>query len=309
MNLSLILCTHNPRKEYLDRTLQALRSQSLPLVQWELLLIDNASSPPLTTQFDLSWHPQAKIVQETELGLTPARMRGIHEAKAPLLCFVDDDNVLDSTYLENALRIAEERPDLGCFGGKIVGEYEETPPAWFDRYQEMIAVRPLERDHWGNFYRYDDATPCGAGMCIRADITQYYRDTCAQSPLRVILGRKGSSLASSEDIDLAYTAIDMGHGTGRFVSLSLIHIIPKSRTSIDYLERLAEATEESNVYLNHVRNMLQNIPDNPGLIRKWIRRTRMQFRMKKEHRRLHLARERGRKKGMANIQNVSTNAD
>jgi glycosyltransferase involved in cell wall biosynthesis len=263
----------------------------------------------LSTLYDLAWNPQGRIVYEAQLGLTAARIRGINEAKAPLLCFVDDDNILDTRYLEKAIEIAKERPDLGCFGGNIIGEYEEIPPPWFNRYEEMIAVRPLERDHWGNFYRYDDATPCGAGMCIRADVARYYRDTCVKSHLRVILDRKGNSLASSGDIDLAYTAIDMGHGTGRFVSLSLIHIIPKARTSIDYLERLAEATEESNVYLNHVRNMLPKTPDKTGIFRKWIQRARMQFRMKKEHRRLHLARERGRRKGMVNIQNVSTNID
>jgi GT2 family glycosyltransferase len=236
-------------------------------------------------------------------------MRGIQEAKAPLICFVDDDNILDSRYLEEALRIADERPDMGCFGGKTIGEYDARPPSWFHQYQEMIAVRPLERSHWGNFYRYDDATPCGAGMCIRANIARSYRDTCEKSKLRVILGRKGNSLAGSEDIDLAYTAIDMGFSTGRFISLSLIHIIPKSRTSIDYLERLAEATEESNVYLNHVRNMLPKTPDKTGIFRKLIQRVRIFCRMKKEHRRLYFARERGRKKGMANIQNVCTNID
>jgi len=43
MKVSVIVCTHNPRLEYLSRTLEALREQMLPKGEWELLVIDNAS--------------------------------------------------------------------------------------------------------------------------------------------------------------------------------------------------------------------------------------------------------------------------
>ena len=49
VHASVIVCTHNPRLIYLRRVLEALRSQTLPLEQWELLLIDNASSELLTS--------------------------------------------------------------------------------------------------------------------------------------------------------------------------------------------------------------------------------------------------------------------
>ena len=303
MELSVIICTHNPKANYLERTLAALKAQTLPKVHWELLLVDNASAPALANLYDLSWHPRSRIILEAELGLTPARLRGVTEAEAPLLCFVDDDNVLDESYLEQALEIAQKRPDLGCFGGRIVGEYEEAPPPWFDRYQNMIAVRPLDRDQWSNFYDYSEATPCGAGMCVRQEVAHRYRDICMDSALRLMLDRKGNSLASSGDLDLAYTAIDMGFGVGRFVSLSLLHIIPKLRTSIDYLTRLAESTEESNIYLRHVRGQLPANLENPGNLRKWISFARVLWRMQEVHRRIHLARERGKFRGIANIRN------
>ena len=41
--LSVIICTHNPRLDYLRRTFDALKLQTLDRDQWELLLIDNAS--------------------------------------------------------------------------------------------------------------------------------------------------------------------------------------------------------------------------------------------------------------------------
>ena len=93
-SLSVIICTHNPRSDYLSRVLQALDSQSLSKESWELLLIDNASEKILSTEIDLSWHPNSRHIREEQLGLTPARLRGIKESVGEILIFVDDDNVL-----------------------------------------------------------------------------------------------------------------------------------------------------------------------------------------------------------------------
>src|SRR4051812_40600623 len=38
-----IVCTHNPRADYLRRVLNALRVQSFAVDRWELIIIDNAS--------------------------------------------------------------------------------------------------------------------------------------------------------------------------------------------------------------------------------------------------------------------------
>src|SRR5580658_7466146 len=108
--ISVIICAHNPRRDYLSRALDALKAQSLPREQWELLLIDNASKEPLANSLDLSWHRGGRHVLEKELGLTPARLRGIREASGEVLVFVDDDNVLAPDYLDHALGIARSHP-------------------------------------------------------------------------------------------------------------------------------------------------------------------------------------------------------
>src|SRR5262245_10819771 len=90
---SVITCARNSRRDYFQRMLDGLASQTLPVAQWEYLLIDNASATPLAEQFDLSWHPRIRTLTESKLGLTPARLHGIREARGELLVFVDDDNV------------------------------------------------------------------------------------------------------------------------------------------------------------------------------------------------------------------------
>src|SRR5947209_3286180 len=127
--VSVIVCTHNPRPDFLERTVQGLRAQTLSLNAWELVMVDNCSDQPLSEAGTLDWHPRARVVRENELGLTPARVRGIREAEAELLVFVDDDNVLAADYAEQAARIGREWPVLGAWGGGITPWFESAPSA------------------------------------------------------------------------------------------------------------------------------------------------------------------------------------
>src|SRR5215831_9839033 len=128
--ISVIICAYNPRWDYFQRCLAALRAQTMPSHCWELLLIDNCSQIPLADRADLSWHPDARVIRERILGLTPARLRAIRESKRDLLVFVDDDNVLDPDFLEVARRTAEKYPFLASWSGQCHPEFEKPAPEW-----------------------------------------------------------------------------------------------------------------------------------------------------------------------------------
>jgi glycosyltransferase involved in cell wall biosynthesis len=235
--LSVIICTHNPRPDYLRRTLAALRAQTLPTEQWELLLIDNASTKPLAAEWDLAWHPGARHILERELGLTPARLRGIREATGDLLIFVDDDNVLAADYLASAAELFARRADLGVASGRLLPEYESEPPAWFRPYESWIAVRRLEQSCWSNFFD-PRAEPCGAGMSLRKAVATRYAQRAASDLGQRILGRRGGNLLSGEDVAITKVAIEMGYSMGQFVELNATHLIPSRRVTEDYLFNL-----------------------------------------------------------------------
>lgn len=254
--ISVIICTHNPRHDYLNQVLKALKSQTLVLEQWELLLIDNASQQLLSLEIDLSWHPNARHIREEQLGLTPARLRGIQEAEGETLVFVDDDNVLDSDYLEVTLKISEEWLLIGAWGGQIRPDFEEEPPAWTKPHWPMIAIREFDRDKWSNASYCNETTPCGAGLCIRKVVGTKYAELIREQPERAGMDRKGKLLTSCGDSDLALTACDISLGTGMFQSLKLTHLIPVTRLQEDYLLKLAEGTSYSMALLNSFRGGL-----------------------------------------------------
>lgn len=216
--------------------MEALRSQTVPHADWELLLIDNASDEPLSSQVDLSWHPGGRHIREDELGLTHARLRGIAEAKGDLLIFVDDDNVLQRDYLEAASRILASHPYLGAFGGSIEAEFEIEPDPRVHSLLHSLAVRPVTEAKWANFGI--ESVPYGAGLCVRAKVAQTYAANTRGSEIRRSLGRRGGSLMGGEDLDLAMTAYDSGMGVGLFGELVLTHLIDKRRLSPQYLRRV-----------------------------------------------------------------------
>ena len=247
--LSVVICAHNSRPEYLYRTLDALRNQALPKERWELLLIDNASQSPLAEAWDLSWHPYGKHILESELGLSAARLRGMKESTSDLLVFVDDDNVLDHDYLEKALTIKCDWPLLGAWGsGSIVPEFERQPPEHLNKFISYLALRNNKEPLWSNVVTCTEALPVGAGLCVRANVATAYCRLFEQSTLR-IQGRKGKSLGGHEDYEICFVACKIGYGRGVFPELKLTHLIPKERVSDSYFVRLLEETHLSGLVL------------------------------------------------------------
>jgi glycosyltransferase involved in cell wall biosynthesis len=251
---SVIICTHNPRPDYLQRVLKALNNQTLSKEYWELLLIDNMSDERLSDRWDLSWHPYSRQIQEATLGLTPARIRGIREADGALLIFVDDDNVLAPDYLETALKIGRDWPMLGAWGGSIRGEFEKPIDPRIEPFTYLLTIRELTSDHWTNNVKDGSAEPYGAGMCIRKFVANAYSEECLSNPIKLLLGRKGADLASSEDIDLIKTCEKFNLGIGIFRRLELTHLISSNRTEIKYLLRLNRAKAASMVILDFIRD-------------------------------------------------------
>lgn len=249
--LSVIICAHEPHPGRLQRVLAALRAQDLPVAEWELIVVDNASPSPWTGQLDLTWHARARVCREDRLGLTWARLCGAAAASAGLLVYVDDDNVLAPDYLATARAIAGRWPQLGVWSGEITAEYEAPPAPELAPYLELLAICAVPRDVWCNF-RHAHCLPRGAGLVVRRPVVEAFGRRQAADPLRQQLGRQGVSLASGEDSDLCYTAVGFGLGLGLFQDLKLTHLIPRQRVTIDYLLRLQESMGFSWAVLNYL---------------------------------------------------------
>lgn len=301
---SVIVCTRNPRPDYLRRCLGALQDQSLASHQWELIVVDNRSDEPVANLIDLSWSPSGRVVLEETLGLTPARLRGIREAQGNLFVFVDDDNVLERDFLEEALRVAVEKPHLGSWSGQCRAEFEEPPPEWTRRYWGNLVVREFDRDIWSNLPRLPQSMPCGAGLCVRRDVANRYL-LLHDSGLRPFqFDRAGDSLVSGGDNDLAACACDLGLGVGLIASHKLTHLIPAERLREDYITRLVEGIFFSAVLLAHLRSASEELA---AYEIRWHERLRLML-ARGPHRRVMAAVLRGRRRGLELVASLANRA-
>jgi glycosyltransferase involved in cell wall biosynthesis len=258
--VSVIISTYNPDPSRFNRVLDALKMQTLPLERWELLIIDNNSSIPLSA--DLSWHPGSRIIPEPKPGLTYGRMRGFSEAGGDILLLVDDDNVLAPGYLLKTADIFKANPKLGAIGGRSLPDFEAVPPVWIKQFYGNLAIRDLGSDiiiaEWDG--GYPEASPIGAGMAIRRGALDNYI-TKINAQHKPITDRTGKSLSSGGDNDIVLEILKAGWAVGYFPSLSLYHIIPVDRTGVEYLSRLLNHTNKSWILLleNHKINAWKKI--------------------------------------------------
>jgi glycosyltransferase involved in cell wall biosynthesis len=294
--LTVLICSHNPRREYLTRVLEALRRQTFDKSKWELLLIDNASSRQLHEVYDLSWHSSARHLLVDKLGKTHAVLRGIKEAQSEILLIVDDDNVLAQDYLENVFTIFEENFFIGVIGGVVEGEFEVEPPKWSLPYLHYLAIvdkgdRPLHAlTPDMNFY-----IPPGAGMGILKTVAEYYAQQIKADPVRQGLDPVGDELSRAGDTDLALCAFDLGFARGYYPQLKLKHLIPKNRLEPEYIERLIEGSNYSVSLLSLIRGL--TVPQPSHFRHRLMTNFRLWLRNRNAHPlqlRMERAEERGR---------------
>lgn len=251
IKISAIVCTHNPDRVRLRRVISSIKTQTLPPSDWELIVVDNASTEPVVFPEENLLHINKKIVRENQLGLTWARLRGLKESVGDILIFIDDDNILRKDFFEMALEIDKEWPILGAWGGEIIPEYESELPGELKPYESLLAVLEVRTDTWCNFIN-TNCIPRGAGLVARKSVVEHYGKKVLQSDLRQCLERQGTDLASCGDSDLCFSAFDLGFGLGTFKKLQVVHVIPTQRTKIEYLLRLEESMSFSWTILNFI---------------------------------------------------------
>lgn len=295
--LSVIICTHNPRPDYFQRCMDALRSQTFSSQGWELLVVDNRSDQPVAERVCLSWHPVARIVREETRGLTAARLRGIRESRGDLLVFVDDDNLLDPDFLEVAQQTIDESPFLGSWSGQCRPEFEQPPPEWTRRYWGNLVIREFDHNVWSNLPRLPESMPCGAGLCVRRNVALHYLDLHESGKRSFQFDRNGKSLLSGGDNDLAACACDIGLGVGLIASLKLTHLISSERLTEDYLVRLSEGIYFSAVILDHFRSSPLEMASYKV---RWHEPVRALL-ASGPHRKIQLACLRGRRRGLESV--------
>jgi glycosyltransferase involved in cell wall biosynthesis len=138
--ISAVVCTYN-RAGLLGGALDSLIQQSLDADDYEILVVDNASTdgtPALVRAFQEK-HPGHNVVSiyESQQGLAYARNTGLQHARGKYVAYLDDDALANPDWLKHALELFETvEPAPICVGGPVFPFYLTPKPAWFkDEYE------------------------------------------------------------------------------------------------------------------------------------------------------------------------------
>jgi len=132
MFLSIVIPAYNEEK-YLPRCLESLRAQNYPAKDFEIVVVDNASTDATA---NIARRFGARVVYEPVKGIARARQRGFEAARGEIIANTDADTVVPNNWLSRIARHFGRDPHLGGVYG---------PVYWFDGqlHEELIMRYPV----------------------------------------------------------------------------------------------------------------------------------------------------------------------
>lgn len=134
VNYSVIIPTLNQSSK-LKLCLAHLANLDFDPDVFEVLVIDNGSSDDTkdVTDFHLGMIKNLHYHYCTEPGLMAARHMGCDEAKGDILCYLDDDSMTTTGWLQGMAE-SFSRDDVVIAGGPCIPKYEAPPPDWIEYF-------------------------------------------------------------------------------------------------------------------------------------------------------------------------------
>ncbi|MCQ2311367.1 MAG: glycosyltransferase [Paludibacteraceae bacterium] len=139
MQISVIIPTYQPR-DYLWQCLDALRQQTLPSNQWEVILILNGPKEPYLSAIQehiSNLHSSnIRLLYTDQAGVSHARNIGLDNAQGEYITFIDDDDYVSPAFLEELLSQATPQIVSLCNVHAFSDEQTHLPNYFEDAYLE-----------------------------------------------------------------------------------------------------------------------------------------------------------------------------
>ncbi|MFY7899348.1 MAG: glycosyltransferase [Chitinophagaceae bacterium] len=251
--VSVIICCYNSESR-LPLTIEYLAKQAVSAeLEWEIIIVDNNSTDSTASVAIQEWEKynrinvSLKVILEPVSGLSSARKAGVNASSYEYIIFCDDDNWLQSDYVNNAFSFMEntDHAEIGIIGGKNLFVADVPKPTWFDRYSCCYAIGEPS-DSTADITETVGMV-CGAGMVIRKKIINeiYHRFNMQASD------RKGDSLVAGGDWEICFLARFMRFRIWYYDALVLHHFMTPNRLTINYLKKLHYSFGLSDVFNWH----------------------------------------------------------
>jgi glycosyltransferase involved in cell wall biosynthesis len=258
--ISIVICTWN-RSTMLRQTLDSVLNSAKDLPRrCEIIIVDNNSTDD-TREVSASFASAGSVryVFEATPGLSHARNRGVREATAEWVLFVDDDVLVEGSFLSCYLEAVTGSDSFGFLGGPVIPVFEGPQRAWtphvLTEYWWIYSCLDL-----GASTRVLSETqfPFGANMCIR-------RNLLIEHPFSPNYGYRHGVLIPGEETELFHALRESGIRGMWLPECGLKHCLPAERNTLGYLLRRAHGQGVANGQVSRrsgksVRWVVRDIP-------------------------------------------------
>ena len=253
--ISLVICCYNAAGR-ISQTLAHLQNQQLKTaIPWEVILVDNASTDNTAQLAADIWSrnpvTDLRVLREERPGLMEARKKGFSGAAYEIVSFIDDDNWVETGWVQKVSEVFAMNEKIGACGGRIEAVFEKTKPEWFEKYQNSFAVGSqaeqsgIVDDKRGFLW--------GAGLSMRKSL---WNDLQNRGFKNITLGREGKKITAGEDSELCYAIRLLGYHLYYHDNLVLKHFMPQNRMTINYLVKMSEGFGKAYARLNCYKVLL-----------------------------------------------------
>ncbi len=243
-SLSIVIPTHN-RAGLLERTLTSLLQVRSPTrLDVEVIVVPNACSDDTLQvlqrvqpgfQFPLRW------IETPQASLNLARNAGVEASDGEFLALLDDDVLVDPSWMYGLLE-ALEQTSADLLGGRVHLFFpESSSPEWMSPAVSTLLSHRDYGEHTLPIQRPGQIAGANFGFWRRLfDALQGF------SPL---LDRMGTSALSGGDTDFVHRALRHGYRAFYAPRMKVRHIIRPDRLTIRHLSNIAHGRGQTTVAL------------------------------------------------------------
>ncbi len=144
--ISIIVPTYKP-KDYLWECLASIKNQTYSKADFELVIVLNGCDEPYRTEIIKYNHDNlqglnVKFLHTLDAGVSNARNLGLDVARGEYIVFIDDDDFISPTYLEELFALADKETVSLCYplafvdGSKRYSQYSITQD--YNKYHNRL---------------------------------------------------------------------------------------------------------------------------------------------------------------------------
>jgi len=239
--LAIVICTYN-RSASLIQTLSSIYGCGHDgHEQIDILVVANNCSDDTIARLEdfKTVHPRDNLIlnwiEEPRAGKSYALNTAIAHTLHEVLCFIDDDQTVESGYITHLLDGMDAHPDDAIYCGRIWPAWDGSEPSWVHAKGDYaIPIRPFPEFDLGSesiVIPPHDRYPSGGNIVVRRQVFD------AVGQFSVELGPTGHNLAGGEDHDFLKRATDKGFTIRYLPRVRQLHEIDAERMSTTYTLR------------------------------------------------------------------------